>query len=113
MLYPTELQARHGPTLAAVASLSFCVDDVLNDAVNGRTTTGLAPRMLAMMLMRPAEFRQIRAYLHMSHRTLARQLSVTADVIARWESGREAVPDLVDLVMNALLRQTRQRRRAS
>jgi DNA-binding transcriptional regulator YiaG len=61
--------------------------------------------------MTATEFRQIRAYLHVSHRSLARQLNVTPAVIDRWESGRDAVPDLIALVMNALRRQKTQRRR--
>jgi DNA-binding transcriptional regulator YiaG len=62
--------------------------------------------------MRPAEFREIRAFLHMSHRTLARHLNVPPDVIARWERGREPVPGLIALAMNALQRLI-ERRRAS
>jgi DNA-binding transcriptional regulator YiaG len=64
-------------------------------------------------MVRAAEFRQIRGYLHMSHRTLARQLNVTRSAVARWESGREPVPNLVEVLMNALQRQKRQKRRAS
>jgi DNA-binding transcriptional regulator YiaG len=67
----------------------------------------------ADVVMRAAEFRQIRAYLQMSPRTLAQQLNVTPDAIDRWESGNETVPNLVALLMNALQRQKRERRRAS
>jgi DNA-binding transcriptional regulator YiaG len=65
------------------------------------------------IMMRPAEFRQIRAHLHMSPRTLARELNVAPEVIARWERGTERVPDLIALVMNVLHRRTQRRRRAS
>lgn len=65
------------------------------------------------MLMTAHEFRQIRASLHMSSETLAQELNVTPAAIARWEGRKEAVPNLVALLMNALQRQKRQRRRAS
>ena len=63
--------------------------------------------------MTSMEFRQIRGYLEMSHRVLAGELSVTPAAVARWESGSESVPNLVALLMNALQRRKRQRRRAS
>jgi DNA-binding transcriptional regulator YiaG len=69
--------------------------------------------VLICSMMTSTEFRQIRAYLEMSHRALAGQLNVTAAAVARWESGAERVPNLVALLMNALQRQKRQRRRAS
>jgi DNA-binding transcriptional regulator YiaG len=72
----------------------------------------LAHDVPTITLMRPGEFREIRVFLHMSHRTLARRLNVTPDVIARWESGGEPVPGLIALAMNALQRLT-ERRRAS
>jgi len=63
--------------------------------------------------MTAQEFRQIRSSLHMSPETLARQLNVPPAAIVRWENRKDAVPHLVALLMNALLRQKRQRRRAS
>jgi DNA-binding transcriptional regulator YiaG len=59
------------------------------------------------------EFRQIRAYLHMSPQVLALKLNVGTTTIRCWETGTEPVPNLIALVMNVLLRQGRARRRDS
>lgn len=52
--------------------------------------------------MTGGELREIRKRLDLTHESLANQLGVAANTIARWERGERAIPEYLSLALEAL-----------